>query len=186
MLGYHGCDEKIGNSVVRHSTRFQRSEKKYDWLGPGVYFWESDPHRALEWAKEKSLRDGTTKPYVVGAVIDLGNCLDLTLRENLALLSAAYRDLTTDARRSKSPLPRNADKKGIRGGDKLLRFRDCAVITRLHSLRAEVGEPPFDTVRGLFIEGRPVFPGARIYEKTHTQIAVFNLDAIREVFSPKP
>lgn len=189
VLGYHGCNEKVGKKVTGHLDHLEKSEEAYDWLGPGVYFWESDPQRASEWACEKAGRAkpaGSYTPYVVGAVIDLGNCLDLTLRENLALLKSAYHDLKVESRRSGTAVPKNKDPKGIRGADKLLRYRDCAVIRRLHGLRAELKEPPFDTVRGLFLEGQPVFPGARIYEKTHTQIAVLNHDAIKEVFIPKP
>lgn len=149
VLGYHGCDERIGKLVTSHADRLQQSEQDYDWLGPGVYFWESDPQRAHEWAVAKASRDSGKKPYVVGAVIDLGNCLDLTLQENLSLLRDAYKDLRVDLGRTKTLMPCNKDRKGVRGGDKLLRYRDCAVIRRLHGLTQQLGIEPFDTVRGL-------------------------------------
>ena len=59
---------------------FQPSDNDYDWLGPGIYFWEANPQRGFEFAREDSKRKGSTvsKPFVIGAVIELGLCLDLT------------------------------------------------------------------------------------------------------------
>ena len=50
VLGYHGCDEKIGERILagRHVSL---SRNAYDWLGTGAYFWENSPERALSWAK---------------------------------------------------------------------------------------------------------------------------------------
>ncbi len=52
---------------------------------------------------------------------------------------------------------------------------------------AEVGEfiPPFDTVRGLFVEGNAVYAGGGFYELTHAQIAVRNDTCIKGVFLPR-
>ena len=44
------------------------------------------------------------------------------------------------------------------------------------------GNPPIDTVRAVFIEGKPVLPNSGIHEKTHIQIAVCNPDCIKGVF----
>jgi len=74
VLGYHGCDEKVGRRVVAEGLALEQSKKDYDWLGPGVYFWESDPVRALEWARAKADKGVIDAPFVVGAVIDLA-CL---------------------------------------------------------------------------------------------------------------
>jgi len=67
VLGYHGCDKAIGLLAVAGKLDLIQSEKAYDWLGPGVYFWEGDPLRALDWARWKKFNE----PFVVGAVIDL-------------------------------------------------------------------------------------------------------------------
>jgi len=48
----------------------------YHWLGAGIYFWENDPERALWWAEEKASRGEIKEPFVVGAIIDLRNCLE--------------------------------------------------------------------------------------------------------------
>jgi hypothetical protein len=54
------------------------SENDYDWLGTGIYFWEFGPDRAMAWAEELHGRypKRVTKPAVLGAVIQLGTCLD--------------------------------------------------------------------------------------------------------------
>ena len=44
VLGYHGCDQTTGESLLAGSP-FKPSENDYDWLGPGIYFWEANPLR---------------------------------------------------------------------------------------------------------------------------------------------
>jgi hypothetical protein len=55
------------------------------------------------------------------------------------------------------------------------------VINRLNQSLAL----PFDTVRGLFVEGEPIFDGAEIYHKTHSEIAVRNERCIKGYFLPE-
>jgi len=45
-----------------------------------MYFWESNPLRGLEFAREAAKRKGSrmADPFVIGAVIDLGICPHLT------------------------------------------------------------------------------------------------------------
>lgn len=86
VLGYHGCDKVIADRVVAGEIDLIQSNRDYDWLGPGIYFWESDPVRAKEFADWKASRGDFVSPVVIGAVIDLRNCLDLVARENVELL----------------------------------------------------------------------------------------------------
>lgn len=161
------------------------SEEAFDWLGPGVYFWEGDPRRAREWAEEQVQRRKYSRPFVLGAAIDLGNCLDLTIRENLELLGAAYDSLRVAYEKAGKPLPENKDVARGGDGDKLLRYLDCAVIRHLHFSLEQHGEEPFDTVRGLFVEGEPIYPGSGFHAKSHTQIAVRSTDSIKGFFLPR-
>jgi hypothetical protein len=50
VLGYHGCDEAIGERILQNDDHVAVSRNRYDWLGEGAYFWENSPERALEWA----------------------------------------------------------------------------------------------------------------------------------------
>lgn len=168
----------------------EASNKPYDWLGTGVYFWEADPQRAREWADEKVARGDYKKAAVVGAAIDLGNCLNLLSREAVDLLAMAYAELAREQRATGRVLPANKSLGADVHGDRVLRLLDRAVIEHLNAIVSRIslaGRPPapFDTVRGLFSEGAPVYPGAGFREKTHVQIAVRNLDCIKGVFLPR-
>ena len=132
VLGYHGCNAEVGERCLLGEP-LVGSDQEYDWLGPGIYFWESDPLRAWEWAEEKVQRGKFGKAFVIGAVIDLGNCLDLMSRESLELLKKAHRSLFIASQSDENypPLPYNRNA-GERDKDKLFRFLDCAVIKHFH------------------------------------------------------
>jgi hypothetical protein len=185
ILGYHGCDETTGEAVLAGRDVLCASQQQYDWLGPGIYFWEADPHRAWEWARWKVSRGDYKSPFVVGAIIDLGSCLDLMERRSLETLAAAYASLkaTHDKNPSLGPLPANR-RAHTRDEDHLLRFLDCAVIRRLHAAM-DAAKEPFDTVRGLFTEGAELFPGSGFRKKTHVQVAVRFQSNIKGYFRVK-
>lgn len=191
VLGYHGCDEAIGLKAIRGDTSLIQSDKEYDWLGPGVYFWEADPKRALEWARAKFATSRTANPFVVGAVIDLRNCLDLTNRDDLDIVRMAYDSFVATQAMAGLPLPENRNVKGDPNADRLLRFLDRAVINHLHGMIDDPvdGDPelePYDTVRGMFTEGGELYPGAGFMRQSHTQIAVRNTRCILGLFIPLP
>ena len=121
------------------------------------------------------------KPAVIGAVIDLGFCLDLLDYENLKLLKIAYEVMqsTVDV----ANFPENKSIGGI--GDILLRELDCAVIETLHTLRENSQQPPFDTIRGVFPEGKEIYPNAGFREKDHIQICIRNPNCIKGFFMPR-
>ena len=179
-IGYHGCPLDVGMRAVLRQDGLQPQNKAYHWLGDGIYFWENDPHRALEWAQEKASRNEVKDPFVIGAIIDLGRCLDINLRENQTLLISSFESLKVEFESVGKPFPRNRKAKGDDREINVLRFRDCAVINRLNQSLAL----PFDTVRGLFVEGDPIFDGAEIYHKTHSEIAIRNELCIKGYFLP--
>jgi len=51
VLGFHGCDEVLAESVFAGKTTLTASQNNYDWLGHGIYFWENNPQRALDYAR---------------------------------------------------------------------------------------------------------------------------------------
>jgi hypothetical protein len=187
ILGYHGCDKSVAQKAVLEGADILHSKRDFDWLGNGAYFWESDPQRALEWAEWKADRGDYREPTVIGAVIDLRNCLDLTTRSDIELLKQAYQNFVNLQRRSGLPLPTNQNPKGTKDKDRVLRFLDCAVIQHLHEIMDDlVKRNPniehYDTVRGMFVEGGKAFPGSGMYNKSHAQIAVRNPACIRGIF----
>jgi hypothetical protein len=177
VLAYHGCDRHVGERLIGGES-FKSSDNDYDWLGPGVYFWEANPLRGLDWAREqaKRKRSHIKDPYVVGAVVDLGNCLGLSTAWGIAMIRKAHAVLVESAMASGLSLPTNS-------AEGFIRKLDCAVIRRVHTIIDESGAlEPFDSVRGIFIEGRPAYEGAAFAEKTHIQIAVRNLECLKGVF----
>ena len=176
VLAYHGCDRDLGESLLSSARSFKPSNNDYDWLGPGVYFWESNPYRALEFAHEELKRgEGIRKPFVVGAVVDLGLCLDLTTKDSIENLRDAHRSLQETVVPTGHPLP-------VNGPEDWRRRLDCAVIKFLHLILENSHAEPIDTVRGIFTEGDPIYTGSKFLEKTHVQIAVLNPDCIKAVF----
>jgi hypothetical protein len=113
------------------------------------------------------------RPAVVGAIIDLGDCLDLMTQVGVDMVRAAYRSLSAMLAGAGEVMPRNQDR--------LRRQLDCAVIRHLHAIYDHQGDR-LDSVRGVFVEGREVYPGSGFDEKTHIQIAVRNPDCIKGVF----
>jgi hypothetical protein len=187
ILGYHGCDREVGEHFVAGDP-FLISENEYDWLGSGVYFWEANPRRGLEFARLlQAWRMGRPgypeikEPFVVGAVIDLGFCLDLTTSTGIQAVAAMHLDLLEFCKTAESPIPKNEG-----GNDLLYRQLDCAVINHLHEVRQTDNLASFDTVKGVFIEGDRIYPDSGFFEKTHIQIAVRNLKCIKGVFFVPP
>lgn len=182
IIGYHGCRQGPSAAFAQHLLAgetevrdWQPSDNEYDWLGDGIYFWEHGPERARDWAGP----DGV----VVGAVIQLGNCLDLTDVAATQLLSEQFEQIDRSYRELKKPLPTNL------GGQGGLRKLDCLVINELiTTLASPMGEtvPPLriQTVRGAFEEGKEAFAGSMIKIQTHIQIAVRDHSCILGVFRP--
>lgn len=180
ILGYHGCDGAVAEYLLAGKD-FVKSDNSYDWLGPGIYFWESNPKRAFSFAVEKSIRakklGKSFDPAVVGAVIDLGNCLDLTSEQSIQYVVDASNLLFDLSKIGETELPKNDN-----GEDKLFRSLDCAVIRMLHSMIEKSDEEQIDSVRGVFLEGEPIYPGAGFHNKTHIQVCVCNPLQIKGVF----
>lgn len=178
MLGYHGCDQEVADAILVGKSTLNKSTNDYDWLGHGIYFWEANPLRGLEYARELAdLRRGPRirKPCVIGAVIDLGLCLDTTSAAAIAQVQEAHRQLVKVAEAADRPLPANS-------GDMLRRSLDCAVIEYLHTIRESNGDTPLDSVRGVFTEGQPIYPTSGFMRKTHVQICVRTQENIKGVF----
>lgn len=175
VLAYHGCDKDVAEKILsQNNEHLKPSKNDYDWLGSGIYFWEADPVRGWEWAKE---HHGEKDAAVVGAAIHLGRCLNLMSRRDILALAEAYGVLKKWFETAEAPLPTN-------GKSGMARKLDKAVIETLHKIREQADPPqsPYDTVRGLFIEGEPAYPQSGFYCKTHIQICVRETRVIKGYF----
>lgn len=183
-LGFHGTDASIVQEVLTGKADLKQRNNRYDWLGNGIYFWDNSPSRALEWATELSKRPKSNikKPAVIGAILDLGRCLDLLDYENLAYVKEAHAFLQTVTTVAEAPMPVNSGKTH----DLLFRELDCAVIETLHATFELEEKPAFDSVRGVFWEGNRIYDNAGFREKDHIQICVRNIECIKGYFLPLP
>lgn len=187
VLGFHGCDKTLAEEVVLGKKMLKESDHDYDWLGHGIYFWENNVERAEKWAEDNSKRKDSliNEPGVLGAFVDLGNCLDLTDSGSLQQLKVAYKTLKKTLFLADLDMPVNVDPLRVKTKDRILRKLDCAVISTLHKLRQEAGYEPYDSVRGVFWEGDDLYPGAGFKEKNHIQIAIINPNCIKGFFLPR-
>lgn len=158
------------------------SDNSWDWLGPGVYFWEQNPARALEYAIESAFSKQFNKikiktPFVLGAIIETGNCLNLIEPQSLSILKEAHNSLSKICIESGKTMPENV-------GDN--RKLDCAIFKFIHQTRRGEGKKPYDTIRSAFSEGGQVYPGTSFTARGHIQLCVLNLSLIQGYFLPTP
>ncbi len=118
---------------------------------------------------------------VIGAVIQLGNCLDLTDLRYTELLLQSFAALETYYRQSGLKLPQNS------GRELKNRKLDCLVINNLclviNNLDPAISGQ-VQTVRCVFEEGDEAFPGAVLKKETHIQVAVRDPECILGIFRP--
>ncbi|MGM9482912.1 hypothetical protein ACS5PN_17085 [Roseateles sp. NT4] len=188
VLGFHGCDKTVAERVLAGAGKqhLKKSTNPYDWLGNGIYFWESSPQRAMEWAKfvrdNPSVSSGKIEdPAVVGAIIDLGYCGMLHDRAFLEELREAHNLLIDALSSANVSVPANQG-----GPDKARRLLDCAVIEYLHTVREAQNLDKYDTIRSVFSEGGSLYPGTTFTEKSHIQLVVRDERCIRGYFRPIP
>ncbi|MDE6608878.1 MAG: hypothetical protein K2K54_14180 [Lachnospiraceae bacterium] len=178
VIGFHGCSQETYTNVLYNNQQLKKSDNKYDWLGNGIYFWENSYQRAYEWADKKYKKNAA----VLGAVIDLGLCLNLTDYNSTDILRQGYEMLKMKCIILGIDLPEN--KQGKSKTDLLLRDLDCAVIQQIHEYNKETGKTPYDSVRGVFTEGENIYPNAGFVEKTHIQLCIVNPNCIKGYFRP--
>lgn len=196
IIGFHGCDENTCNKLLNSPNNVIISKENFDWLGHGIYFWENNYDRALQWAKDKQKRGSIKKPAVIGAVLQLNYCCDFldskyirTLQEYQRLMAQAYEMAGKE-------MPQNKDLPKDQNKDKILRELDCAVIEFMHQrILVEAQDQMkkqgytdikiFDSIRGVFTEGGPAYEGAGIFAKSHIQICIRNLNCIQGFFLPR-
>ncbi len=150
IMGFHSCDREEGLSVLNGKTQLKPSNNIWDWLGEGIYFWEQNPKRALEYSIESATKKQFNKvpiktPFVLGAIIELGNCLNLIEPESLTILKEAYKGLEQIYKEAGKQMPKNeADNRKL----------DSAVFKHLHKSRIDNSKLGYETIRCALPEER--------------------------------
>ncbi len=184
IIGYHGCLASRAEELLAGTMKISdwpKSKESFDWLGHGIYFWEHGLHRAERWAMAKATRSGG-KPAVVGAVIDIAQCLDLNDTEGTELLGAMYKKIADEYQKSSIRMPENK-RSSETDEDLKLRELDCLIINSTIEI-TDPNEEMFPVVRAAFPEGSHAFPGSKLRAQSHTQIAVRDPKCILGIFRP--
>ncbi|KAA2244514.1 hypothetical protein F0L74_00610 [Chitinophaga agrisoli] len=158
IIGFHGCDQEVRDNIVFGHSSLRPSKNKWDWLGGGMYFWQNNYERALQYATDPPTKSAIKTPAVLGVIFNLGHCLDLTDKEGIDLVKLSYDTLSKSAKQVQKALPHNSNpKENPDSKDKIIRRLDCAVINNIHSLLEKNNEAPFESVRAVFFEGEEVY-----------------------------
>lgn len=133
---------------------------------------------ALECAKRKQKFNGTIEtPFIIGAMIELGNCLNLLEPNSLSIIRKAFLGLKELCEQSGVQMPVN------KGANRAL---DCSVIQFLHESNKKSHIKPYDSIRSAFMEGGLVYPNSNFTDKLHIEICVLNKKLIKGYFLPLP
>jgi len=191
LVAYHGCDVTVRDALVKGTlAHLDESKNRYDWLGPGVYFFEGDAQRALRFAQAS--RDNPAKVYtarpiatasVVGAILRVHTWLDMTTQDGLTEFSAAY-DLMLRSMESEDVPPPTNEAASPDDTDILLRHLDKSVFNYIHQVRHEHNAPPYQAVRAAFRQGKELAPRSGFHEGTHLQLALRDPSCVVGWFLP--
>ena len=182
LIAFHSCDREIGLAILKGEDDLKPSNNSWDWLADGIYFWEQNPLRALEYAVQcaSGIQRNKVKiktPFVLGCVIELGNCLNLVESGAPSLLTETYEEMEMIYKMAETKMPVNEGAK---------RELDCAVIKYIHQTNAAENNPPYDSVRCSFGEGKEAYSNSNFTSQLHIQICLRNPDLIKGYFLPRP
>lgn len=175
VYGYHGTSLSRAERIMAEG--FQPSTNGYDWLGTGVYFWQDAPNHALHWARKMYRQE----PAVIKSRLKLDRtCLDLLDMadiDNPDFWTDSYNGFIQMCQRTGKLLPtQNPDIAGKR-------YLDCDFFDYLRAaFDRDVESESIGSIRSAFVEGNRIFPNSAIFDKTHIQISVINLDLIEHSY----
>jgi hypothetical protein len=175
IIVYHGTSRAEAERVIggRGFKHLNRSTEDYDWLGGAVYFWENSEARAEDWARNKH----ADQDAVLGAVLQLGSCLDLLDQQFINVFERAAADMCQEFEKSGKPIPENT-------ANGAHRF-DCALIEYILAAPDEKQYGRFDSARAAYIEGKRILGRSAFRRQTHIQIAVYNPNCIKGHYWPQ-
>jgi len=175
VVAYHGTTAYQADRLVG-GYPFKPSSNTDDWLGGGIYFWEYAPKQAWWWARKFKNFD---KPAVVGAMIRLGNCLDLLDPENVQSLKGLHAAMMKKWQQTGAVIPQNGNQH---------KNLDCAILNHFYTLASDATRS-IDTTRAVYVpteSAKRAWKRSWIYEEAHIQICVRSPQNILAVWHISP
>lgn len=191
VLAYHGCDITLRDDLVsRRVSELRSSANRYDWLGPGAYFFENDHRRALLFANaahdnpgKRYTKQPIATPAVVGAVLQFDFILDMTTQEGVENYCAAYQAMIEYLVAHGHPEPKNV-KASDEDEDVIVRQLDSDVFAFMHRIREDTKQQLFQAVRSAFPQGAAIAPSSAFRRSSHVQIALRDNSCVLGWFMP--
>lgn len=170
VVGYHGTRRETALRIVSGESTFRQSNNDDDWLGHGVYFWEYAPEQAWAWARKRYAKG--TQIAVLGAMIRLGNCLDLLDPKNSKALVSLKNKLVADSAAAGVSLKKNYNSR---------KYYDCSVLEYAYAAYDQAESQPIDSARAVYVptQGKErLWNSSWLYHETHVQLCVRNSECI--------
>ena len=186
LVGFHGCDMATAVRLAAGDPWIP-SKNDYDWLGHGIYFWEGDYDRALDWAMKVMQNPRLSKARirtaaVVAVVIEPRNMLDLSLSKSMPIIEEAYEYLCASMERQGLAMPENEP---VGSADIYFKNRKlgCMVMNTVNIMLRFQGKPEIDLFRAPFNEGAAIYAGGMFYRDTHIQLCVKDPSIIKSAYN---
>lgn len=167
-----------GRPRVRPPGHFEPWPKPLRLARRGMYFFEGDIDRALVFAKNSHenpekmyTRKAIGTPAVVGAILCIKHCLDMTTQRGIRSFGEALESMTQSFTRAGMAMPTNEP---AHPGDRdiLLRNLDASVFNLIRQARFDTGMEPIQAVRGAFYQGEELAPRSGFRKNSHIQLAL--------------
>jgi len=158
IIAYHGTTADVAEQLV-DGEPFKASDNDDDWFGKGIYFWEYAPKQAWWWASKFKKKE---HPAVVGAIIRLGQCLDLLDPINVATIKAFHDDTISKWETAEVEIPENGNQH---------KKLDCAIFNLFY----DQSDAAIETARAVYVptqSAKRAWKRSWIYEEAHIQICV--------------
>ncbi len=177
---------------------FEHSRNEWDWLGKGVYFFESAPTLARDWSEQLTARLATkgivAKSAVVSATLRLDGCIDLLDNEWVGAIQECAGRLTAEGmlKTQHGLRLRSAGNEASVICDydmPLSSYRynaaDCQVMNALWGYLRDDGDTA-PSIRAPFVLGKQLFSNSFFFHESHVQIAVIDPSVISDVAIEAP
>ena len=158
VRAYHAGNAAEIDSLLQRGSGLPESSARNNWLGRGIYFWDSDPRRAEHWqaihGKGAILECEIETELLIDMLID-----DQRSHEFLALAKTI--SLSVDGFNDRKTQYFN---------------KDGEIINRL---RPELQDQGYCVIRMAFFLGDPIAPDGNLFPNQHIQICLWDSSIIR-------